>query len=104
MTIHKAKGLEFDTVIIPALGRAIRREERPALLWQELTHAGALDLLLAPINASGADDDRLYELLWGLRAQQDLAETDRLLYVAVTRARERLHLFGQTRAPAWIRR
>ncbi len=99
MTIHKAKGLEFDTVIVPGLGRAIRREERPALLWQELAQAGALDLLLAPINASGADDDRLYELLWGVRTQQDLAETDRLLYVAVTRARERLHLFGQTRAP-----
>jgi ATP-dependent exoDNAse (exonuclease V) beta subunit len=99
MTIHKAKGLEFDTVIVPALGRAIRREDRPALLWQELPNAGALDLLLAPINASGADDDRLYELLWGLRAQQDLAESDRLLYVAVTRARERLHLFGQTRGP-----
>ncbi|MEQ1800498.1 MAG: UvrD-helicase domain-containing protein [Gammaproteobacteria bacterium] len=99
MTIHKAKGLEFDTVIVPALGRAIRREERPALLWQELAGAGALDLLLAPINASGADDDRLYELLWSLRAQQDLAETDRLLYVAVTRARERLHLFGQTQPP-----
>jgi ATP-dependent exoDNAse (exonuclease V) beta subunit len=98
-TIHKAKGLEFDTVIVPALGRTIRREERPALLWQELAHPGGRDLLLAPINASGADDDRLYELLWGLRAQQDLAETDRLLYVAVTRARERLHLFGQTRAP-----
>lgn len=99
MTIHKAKGLEFDTVIVPALGRAIRREDRPALLWQELPHADTPDLLLAPINASGADDDRLYELLWGLRAQQDLAETDRLLYVAVTRARERLHLFGQARGP-----
>lgn len=99
MTIHKAKGLEFDTVIIPGLGRSIRREDRPALLWQELADGDGFDLLLAPINASGADDDRLYELLWGLRAQQDLAETDRLLYVAVTRARERLHLFGQTPAP-----
>jgi ATP-dependent exoDNAse (exonuclease V) beta subunit len=39
----------------------------------------------------------MYELLWDLRAQQDLAEVDRLLYVAVTRARQRLHLFGQTR-------
>ncbi|MBL8202465.1 MAG: UvrD-helicase domain-containing protein [Chromatiales bacterium] len=99
MTIHKAKGLEFDTVIVPGLGRAVRREDRPALLWQELAGTGALDLLLAPVNASGADDDRLYELLWALRGQQDLAEADRLLYVAVTRARERLHLFGQVRAP-----
>ncbi len=95
MTIHKAKGLQFDTVILPGLGRGIRREERPALLWQELAQVGTPDLLLAPVNASGADDDPLYELLWGLRAQQELAETDRLLYVAVTRARERLHLFGQ---------
>lgn len=99
MTIHKAKGLEFDTVIVPGLGRAIRREDRPVLLWQEVPEAGALDLLLAPINASGAADDPLYELLWGLRALQDLAESDRLLYVAVTRARERLHLLGQTREP-----
>ncbi len=95
ITIHKAKGLQFDTVIVPALGRGIRREGRPALLWQELAQPGSLDLLLAPVNASGAANDPLYELLWNLRAQQDLAETDRLLYVAVTRARERLHLFGQ---------
>jgi len=97
MTVHKAKGLEFDTVIVPGLGLGVRREDRPALLWQELPAGGARDLLLAPINASGADDDRLYELLWGLHARQDLAEADRLLYVAVTRARERLHLFGQAR-------
>ncbi len=95
MTIHKAKGLQFDTVIVPSLGRAIRQEDRPALLWQELAHGASLDLLLAPINASGAADDPLYELLWGLRARQETAETDRLLYVAVTRARERLHLLGQ---------
>ncbi|MEO8224759.1 MAG: 3'-5' exonuclease, partial [Gammaproteobacteria bacterium] len=95
LTIHKAKGLQFDTVILPALGRGIRREDRPALLWQELAQPGSLDLLLAPVNASGSANDPLYELLWDLRAQQDLAETDRVLYVAVTRARQRLHLFGQ---------
>ncbi len=98
MTIHKAKGLQFDTVIVPGLGRGIRREDRPALLWQELGAHGALDLLLAPLNASGAAGDPLYELLWKLRARQELAETDRLLYVAVTRARERLHVFGQTKS------
>jgi len=96
MTIHKAKGLQFDTVILPGLGRGVRGDQRPVLLWEELAHAGGLDLLLAPVNARGADDDPLYELLWDLRHQQELAESDRLLYVAVTRARERLHLFGQT--------
>jgi len=100
MTIHKAKGLQFDTVILPGLGRGVRGDQRAALLWQELAHAGGLDLLLAPVNARGADDDPLYELLWDLRQQQTRAESDRLLYVAVTRARERLHLFGQTKARA----
>lgn len=96
MTIHKAKGLQFDTVILPGLGRGIRSDKRAALLWQELTNDDGLDLLLAPVNARGTDNDPLYELLWDLRRQQELAEADRLLYVAVTRARERLHLFGQT--------
>ena len=68
MTIHKAKGLEFDTVIVPALGRGIRREDRPALLWQELPHDGALDLLLAPINASGADVLEIDGPTWEFRS------------------------------------
>ncbi len=99
MTIHKAKGLQFDTVIVPGLGRRTRRDDRPALLWQEVPRAAGTDLLLAPVNATGAANDPLYELLWSLRGQQEIAETDRLLYVAVTRARQRLHLLGQ-REPA----
>lgn len=97
MTIHKAKGLQFDTVILPALGRATRRDQQPALLWQEVPSAGGRpELLLAPVNAAGEKNaDPLYALLWRLRRQQRLAETDRLLYVAATRAIKRLHLFGQ---------
>lgn len=110
MTIHKAKGLEFDTVILPGLGRMVRGDSRPVLLWQQLLqHASAADdndttpderaVLLAPMTSRGDVGDPLYEWLWELRAQQALAETDRLLYVAVTRARERLHLLGQLQPP-----
>jgi ATP-dependent helicase/nuclease subunit A len=97
MTIHKSKGLQFDTVILPALGRATRSDRKPALLWQELLSAGGKpELLLAPINpVADQGNDPLYALLWRLRGQQRLAETDRLLYVAVTRACKRLHLCGQ---------
>ena len=35
MTIHKAKGLEFDTVIVPALGRGTGRDERQLFVWVE---------------------------------------------------------------------
>ena len=46
MTIHKAKGLEFDTVIIPGLGRGVRSRERALLRWLE--HPD-YELLLAPL-------------------------------------------------------
>ena len=35
MTIHKAKGLEFDHVIVPGLGRPPRAEEPRLFLWTE---------------------------------------------------------------------
>ncbi|MCL4791236.1 MAG: UvrD-helicase domain-containing protein [Gammaproteobacteria bacterium] len=100
MTIHKSKGLQFDTVILPALGRPTRKDQKPVLLWQEIPSAGgSSELLLAPVNpAADKNTDPLYALLWRLRGQQQLAESDRLLYVAATRACKRLHLFGQLKA------
>ncbi|MEZ5566385.1 MAG: 3'-5' exonuclease [Gammaproteobacteria bacterium] len=111
MTIHKAKGLEFDTVILPGLGHTVRGESRPALLWQQFlqpastpsgighSHPDERAVVLAPVNPRGDSTDPLYEWLWDLRRQQDLSESDRLLYVATTRARESLHLFGQLSPP-----
>ncbi len=33
MTLHRAKGLEFDTVILPGLARGTRRSDDPPLRW-----------------------------------------------------------------------
>jgi ATP-dependent exoDNAse (exonuclease V) beta subunit len=100
LTIHKSKGLEFDTVIVPGLGRTVRQQDRPPLLWREFRDEPGL--LLAPLNAAGAEGDPLYELLWDLDQRRARAELDRLLYVACTRARRRLHLLGTagSRGPA----
>jgi ATP-dependent exoDNAse (exonuclease V) beta subunit len=96
MTIHKAKGLEFDTVILPGLGRAPRAGESHLLLWQERARRrGGTDLLLAPIRESMADADPVYEYLKQLEASKLKHEDGRLLYVAATRARRRLHLIGE---------
>ena len=93
MTIHKAKGLEFDIVLLPGLGMTSRRDDPPLLLWQE--QAG--DLLLAPTSEAGKPNDRIYDYLWALEQQKAKNETARLLYVAATRARRRLHLLGCVR-------
>jgi ATP-dependent exoDNAse (exonuclease V) beta subunit len=100
MTIHKAKGLEFHTVIVPGLGRAPRGDEAKLFLWVEQPRTdggGGADLLLAPIQETGAEEDPVYRWLQALEAGKEQLESGRLLYVAATRARERLHLLGDTR-------
>jgi len=91
MTLHRAKGLEFDVVVLPGLARPPRREERQLLLWRRRSKA----LLLAPMKSryvSQGDDDPVYAYLRGLAAAEEAAELSRLLYVGCTRAKERLHL------------
>ena len=92
MTIHKAKGLEFDTVILPGLGRGIGKGEPSLLLWQEDPDHG---LLLAPIPPSNSDQpEPTYHALAAIHRDKDRLETLRLFYVAATRAKRYLHLLG----------
>jgi len=93
MTIHKAKGLEFDVVIVPSLHRRPRSTAAELILWQErLTNTGERELNMAPIPARGGDMDRTYAYLREEQRKKDAYETCRLLYVACTRARQRLYL------------
>ncbi len=98
MTIHRAKGLEFDTVIVPALARATRPNLRELLNWSEsILPDGRGVLLLAPFPAaSGKEGERTscYEYIRRLRSEQERHEVARLLYVAATRAKEELHLIA----------
>ncbi|TDI81221.1 MAG: DNA helicase UvrD [Betaproteobacteria bacterium] len=92
MTIHKSKGLEFDYVIIPGLGRPPPSSEKKLFMWME-HHA---DLLFAPIQETGADSDLIYSWLEKLDREKEHFEDERLLYVAATRAKKFLHLLGNT--------
>jgi ATP-dependent helicase/nuclease subunit A len=99
MTIHKAKGLEFDTVIVPGLGSGTGRDERQLFMWME--RAGrAGGLLLAPINPTGSDKDPIYETIRHLDKEKGAHEAGRLLYVAATRAKKHLHLLGDVKLSA----
>jgi len=108
MTIHKAKGLEFDTVILPGLGRVPRKRDPSLFLWTERPAQGEAgppssprkrdsSLILAPIKETGTESDKTYDYLVRLEAEKEGHEDGRLLYVAATRAKKHLHLLGDTR-------
>ncbi len=103
MTIHKAKGLEFDTVIVPGLARKPRNSDKQLLKWIERladmslqgSDVGEADLLLAPIQETGVEENLIYQWIEKLDSEKELLETERLLYVAATRAKKILHLLGR---------
>ena len=53
MTLHRAKGLEFDTVILPGLARPPRQEDDPPLRWRlrEQRRRRRARMLVAPLHA-----------------------------------------------------
>lgn len=95
MTIHKSKGLEFETVIIPGLDKTQRSDEKQLILWQErINTAHEKQLLLGPLSATGDDDDPLYYFLRQEQKVKSTLESTRLLYVGCTRAIKHLHLIA----------
>jgi ATP-dependent helicase/nuclease subunit A len=99
MTIHKSKGLEFPLVVLADAGRKPMTASETVYLLPGL----GLSLKLDPMPF-------LYRLSRDLDQQQGDAETRRLLYVALTRAAEKLIISGHMTlaesgvlsAPGWM--
>src|SRR3546814_2964064 len=88
-------GLEFDTVIVPGLGRTTRSDTPPPIIYsRRRADDGDAQLVLAPIHARGDDAGTTYDFIRQLEADKQRYEDGRLLYVAATRARRHLHLLG----------
>jgi len=102
MTMHKSKGLEFDTVILPGLGRKPRANESQLVSWmqflgpqREAEHGEMHEwLVMAPLDQKGQNNSLLTGLLKRFDQVKESNELARLLYVAATRAKTQLHLFG----------
>jgi ATP-dependent helicase/nuclease subunit A len=92
MTIHKAKGLEFDMVVLPALDRYVPRNRDQLLLSHQFARTGRDGMVMAARPAVGADTDPLFEFLRHQLRDAAGLEAERLLYVACTRAKWRLIL------------
>ncbi len=97
MTIHRAKGLEFEIVCVADLGRGPR--------WRaELMRVGRDGRFGLRLGKPGTAKRELaldYRELGDEQAQADAREERRLFYVAMTRARERLVLSGAAKLDQW---
>ncbi len=107
MTIHKSKGLEFDTVILPALQKKGRSDDHELMLWEEVVLEGlAPQLVAAPLRRLGKSGGKNaglpspYDFLRLLEQERSGNEDARVLYVAATRAVRSLHLVGIARCNA----
>lgn len=97
MTIHRSKGLEWDTVIVPGLHRIPTRDTYSALEWLELPtrgEDGSNDVLMAPLPGKGGEPGALLNFIRTRKRARTYAEIKRLFYVAVTRARTSLYLLA----------
>ncbi len=98
MSVHAAKGLEFDVVCVADLGRAPSAGVPDLLVDGE--RVGVRLLELADPEPRPALD---YAQLAAERREAQAAEEDRIVYVAMTRARERLLLSGAVDFASWPR-
>ncbi|MDQ6749295.1 MAG: UvrD-helicase domain-containing protein [Actinomycetota bacterium] len=92
MTIHRAKGLEFPVVCVADLGRT----PPPAADVVVLSDDGRLGVRLRTVEGETGDAYH-YRALVDERRARDFEEEQRLFYVAMTRAEERLVLSGSIR-------
>ena len=90
MTVHKAKGLEFPIVVIADAGHAGHGRTAGILLDEQLG---------VTVNLRDDDNHRpaAFRLAALRDAERDEAENHRLLYVAATRAQEKLLVSGHTK-------
>ncbi|HEY3935851.1 MAG TPA: UvrD-helicase domain-containing protein [Bryobacteraceae bacterium] len=94
MTVHQAKGLEFDTVILPQLAKGTRPSDRDLLVWtQSIDDTGEPKLSVAAQPQKGEEDAEYKRICEDLK-QKEAHELKRLFYVACTRAKNELHLLG----------
>jgi ATP-dependent helicase/nuclease subunit A len=96
LTIHKSKGLEWDVVFLPGLGRGGKRDDKQLLYWREQVFNGNEELLLGPMRSVKVPEpERTIEhYLQGIARDREKEEHKRLLYVATTRAKKRFYLTG----------
>ena len=98
ISIHKSKGLEFDNVICPFCDWQLEKQSGN-VLWCRPTEAPFSDLPLVPVDYSQKGmTGTIYEADYRHEHLQNVVDNLNLLYVAFTRAAQRLYVIGRRSA------
>ncbi|MCF0142748.1 MAG: UvrD-helicase domain-containing protein, partial [Parasporobacterium sp.] len=93
MTMHGSKGLEFPVCIVPLLGKEFNKENHNIIVDREL----GIGVDIRDIETHKTKATLIKNVIAQKNKQEGMAESLRLLYVAMTRAQEKLILTGSYR-------
>lgn len=94
MTIHHSKGLEFPVVILSRMGDKLLYDHDANILFDRKTGIG---MWIRDREHHMTEPSLLNDLIVRRNHQEDVEEEKRVLYVAVTRAQEKLYLLGEVK-------
>lgn len=95
LSIHKSKGLEFHTVLIPFCDWKLENETNNQLVWCTTTEEPYNALNLVPVNYSSTMAESVYRPDYLHERLQLWVDNLNLLYVAFTRAGKNLILWSK---------
>ena len=97
LTIHKSKGLEFHTVLLPFTDWTIEADKQNDILWCTADEAPYDELGSLPISIYGRQRvlDSVYERPYRMEHLERRVDALNMLYVAFTRAKANLYVWGK---------
>ena len=95
MTVHKAKGLQFHTVLIPYCNWELNPKKNP-IVWCS-PKKGFYDLKLLPVSYAEKMKNTIFSEEYRNETALSWLDNLNLLYVAFTRAEQNLIIFGKNK-------
>ncbi len=102
MTIHNSKGLEFPVCFVSYIQKSMRSKQTTVSI--EFDNDLGIGLKFGTESGFATIENAIHRSLLLKNEHEEIEEEMRILYVAMTRARERLYLTGHVNSDTWERK